>query len=53
MRENYDIAEKSSKYLLQIITLVSSGNKIGSDKVFIVGSRSFIYTYMYYESKRP
>jgi hypothetical protein len=35
--------EKSSTFLLEIIILVSSVNKIGSDKVFIVGGRSFIY----------
>jgi hypothetical protein len=35
--------EKSSKYLLEIITLVSSVNKMGSDKVFIVEGGSFIY----------
>jgi hypothetical protein len=35
--------EKSSKFLLEIITLVSSLNKMGSDEVFIVGGRSFIY----------
>jgi hypothetical protein len=40
----FDIAEKSSKFLLEIITLVSSANKIGSDKVFIVGDRSCVYS---------
>jgi hypothetical protein len=39
----FDIMEKSSKLLLEIITLVSSTNKMGSDKVFLVGARSFIY----------
>jgi putative NADH-flavin reductase len=39
----FDIAEKSSKFLLEIITLVPSVNKMGSDKVFIVGGRSSIY----------
>jgi hypothetical protein len=34
--------EKSSTFLLEIITLVSSGNKTASDKVFIVGGRSYI-----------
>jgi hypothetical protein len=38
----FDIAEKSSKFLLEIITLVSSGNKMGFDKVFIAVGRSFI-----------
>jgi hypothetical protein len=36
--------EKSSKFLPEIITLVSSVNKMGSDKELIVGGRSFIYT---------
>jgi hypothetical protein len=39
----FDTVEISSKFLLQIITLVTSVNKIGSDKAFIVGDRSFIY----------
>jgi hypothetical protein len=39
----FDIMEKSSNFLLEIITLVSSGNKMDCDKVFIVGSRSFKY----------
>jgi hypothetical protein len=37
----FDNAEKSSKLFLEMITLVSSANKIGSDKIFIVGGRSF------------
>jgi hypothetical protein len=40
-RTVFDIVEKSSKFLLEIITLVSSVNEMGSDKVFIVGGRSF------------
>jgi hypothetical protein len=39
--------EKLSKFLLEIITLVSSVNKMGSDKVFIFGGMSFIYIYIY------
>jgi hypothetical protein len=35
--------KKSSKFLLEIITLVSSANKMGSGKAFIVRGRSFIY----------
>jgi hypothetical protein len=35
--------EKLSTFLLEIITQVSSANKMGFDKVFIVGGRSFIY----------
>jgi hypothetical protein len=32
----FDIVEKSSKFLPEIITLVSSENEMGSDEVFIV-----------------
>jgi hypothetical protein len=39
----FDIVEKSSKFLLEIITLVISANKMSSAKVFIVGDRSFIH----------
>jgi hypothetical protein len=39
----FDIIQKSSKFLLEIMTLVSSANIMGSDKVFIVGGRSFMY----------
>jgi hypothetical protein len=39
----FDIVEKSSKFLLEIITIVSSVNKMGSYKVFIVVGESFIY----------
>jgi hypothetical protein len=39
----FDIVEKSSKFLLEVITLVSSMNKMGSDKVVIVGCGSFTY----------
>jgi hypothetical protein len=35
--------EKSSKFLLEITIVVSSGNKMGSGKVFNVGGWSFIY----------
>jgi hypothetical protein len=35
--------EKSSKFLQELITLVSSVNKMGSGKVFIVGDGLFIY----------
>jgi len=40
----FNIAKKSSKFLLEISTLVSSANKMGSSKVFIVEGRSLIYT---------
>jgi hypothetical protein len=39
----FDTVEKSSTFLLEIVTLVSSVNKIISDKVYIVGGRSFIH----------
>jgi hypothetical protein len=42
----FDDAQKSSKFLLEIMTLVSSENIMGSVKVFIifiVGGRSFMY----------
>jgi hypothetical protein len=39
----FDIAQESSKLLLEIMTLVLSANIMGSDKVFIVGGRSFMY----------
>jgi hypothetical protein len=39
----FELVEKSSKFLLEIIALVSSVNKMGSEKVFIVGGRSFTY----------
>jgi hypothetical protein len=32
----FDTVEKSSKFLLEIITLVSSVSKMGSDKTFVV-----------------
>jgi hypothetical protein len=46
----FDIVEKSSRFLIEIIMLVSSVNKMGSHKVFIVEGRSFIYIT---ESKGP
>jgi hypothetical protein len=39
----FDNVEKSSKFLLEMITLVSSANKIDSNKVFIVEGGSFIH----------
>jgi hypothetical protein len=39
----FDIVEKSSNFLLEIIMLMSSANKMGCDNMFIVGGRSFIY----------
>jgi hypothetical protein len=38
----FDIVQKSSKFLLEIMTLVSSAKIMGSDKVFIAGGRSFM-----------
>jgi hypothetical protein len=46
----FDTVEKSSTFLLEVITLASSANKMGSDKVFIVEGRPFIYIN---ESKFP
>jgi hypothetical protein len=42
-RTVFDIVQKSSKFLLEIFTLVSSANKMSSVKVFIIAGRSFIY----------
>jgi hypothetical protein len=39
----FDLVEKSSTFLLEIVTLVSSVNKMVSDEILIVGGRSFIY----------
>jgi hypothetical protein len=38
------VAQILSKFLLEIMTLVSSANIMGSVEVFIVGLRSFMYT---------
>jgi hypothetical protein len=38
-----DIRQKSSHFLVEIMTLVSSANIMGFYKVFIVGGRSFMY----------
>jgi hypothetical protein len=46
----FDIVEKSN-FLLEIIALVSSVNKVGSDKVFITGGRSFTYIIKSKDSK--
>jgi hypothetical protein len=42
VRTRFDTEYKSSKYLLQIMTLVSSANNIGSGIEFILSGRSFI-----------
>jgi hypothetical protein len=39
----FDTLQKSSNFLQEIMTLVSSANIMGFAKVFIVGGRSFIY----------
>jgi hypothetical protein len=41
-RAEFDIIQKSSKSLLEIMTLMSSTNNIGSDKEFILRGRSLI-----------
>jgi len=45
-RTKLDIEYKSLKNLLEIITLVSSANNIGSNTEFIFRGRSFIYMYI-------
>jgi hypothetical protein len=39
----FDFAQKSSKFLLEIMTLVSSANIMDSVKVFVVGGWPFMY----------
>jgi hypothetical protein len=41
-RTKFDTGQKSSKFLLEIMTLVSSANNIISDITFILRGRSFI-----------
>jgi hypothetical protein len=43
-RTKFDNEQKSSTLLLEIMTLISSANKTGSDKEFILWGRSFIQT---------
>jgi hypothetical protein len=38
----FDTEQKSSKFVLEIMTLVSSANKTGSDAEFILRGREFI-----------
>jgi hypothetical protein len=42
-RTKFDNEQKSSKFLLQITTLVSSANNTGSETEFILRGRSFTY----------
>ena len=42
-RTKFDIKQKSSKFLLEIKTLVLSSNNIVSNTEFILRGRSFIY----------
>jgi hypothetical protein len=42
-RTKFDTEQKSSKFLLEIMTLVLSANDIGSDTEFRLKERSFIY----------
>jgi hypothetical protein len=42
LRENFDSMQKSSKFLLEIMTLVSSADIMGVDEVFSVGGRSLM-----------
>jgi hypothetical protein len=46
----FAVAQKSSNFLLEIITLVSSANIKGSDEIFIVGGRSL---YILWKAKVP
>jgi len=41
-RTRFTVVENSIKFLLEIITLVSSANNIGSAREFILNGRSFI-----------
>jgi hypothetical protein len=41
-RTRFNVAEKSLKFPLEIMTLVSSANNIGFAREFILGGRSFI-----------
>jgi hypothetical protein len=43
MRTKFDNEQKSSKFLLEIMTLVSSANNIRSDIELILRGRSFIH----------
>jgi hypothetical protein len=42
-RTKFDTEQKSSKFLLEIMTLVSSATNIGCDTEFILRGRSFTY----------
>jgi hypothetical protein len=42
-RTKYDTEQKSSKFRLEVMTLVSSAYNIGSDTECILGGGSFIY----------
>jgi hypothetical protein len=42
LRALFDSMQKSSKFLLEIMTLVASANIMGTDEVFSVQDRSFI-----------
>jgi hypothetical protein len=43
LRTKFGTEQKSSKFLLEIMTLVSSANNTDSDAEFIFRERSFIY----------
>jgi hypothetical protein len=42
-KTKFDTEQKSPKFLLEIMALMSSANNIGSDIEFILRGRSFIY----------
>jgi hypothetical protein len=45
-RNKLNSEQKSSIFLLYIMTLVSSANNIGSNTAIILGARSYIYIYI-------
>jgi hypothetical protein len=42
-RTKFDIVQKSPKFMLEIMTLMSSTNIVSSDKKFVLMGRSLIY----------
>ena len=52
-RTKFVTAQKSSKFLLEIMAQVLSANNTGSDIDFILRGRLYIYIYIYNEQYRP
>ena len=46
-RTKFDAEQKLRNFLLEIVTVVPSASKDGSDTEFIVRGRSYIYMYIY------